>query len=505
MLQDESLLQKFTKKGFWLYLFAFLIAPAGYLIRMVISWSLDTDEVGLFYSVISFVLLVSIYNDLWLTEALVYFLPRYWIKKKYNFFVTALFSTLVMQITSWFLLAWLLYYLSDWLAFVHFRDVRAGEMLRYLLFYFIGINIFQVLSAFFNSFQDIFTYKFVELCRIWSVAAFSFYYFWSWSHEVLDFVFAWIFGVFIGVIVALFLFLKNYLRVWKKWTLVYDSHETKKYLKFAFWTFLAMNSWTLLGQVDQQMITNMLTLVDAWFYTNYFSLFGTYAVVFAPIMGFMYPVISEMMAKWHAKSIISLQNTIYTYLVILWCSFSFFLIVLGPEIATVLFTEKFRYSWELVQYGAWFIVLNIITSISFFILSWMGFVKEKVFILIGATLVNIVLNYLFIPLWGLEGVIASTAFWQLLLAWSSFYYVHKQNAITIDGYIVLSDVLLFALLGLSIRLGKWSLDLFEQSRLTLFVIIFCFGIAYYSIFALLNWKRLQKIFYLIRNQKTALS
>ena len=45
ILKDETLSEKFIKKGFWLYLFAFLIAPSGYIIRLLISNDLSVAEV----------------------------------------------------------------------------------------------------------------------------------------------------------------------------------------------------------------------------------------------------------------------------------------------------------------------------------------------------------------------------------------------------------------------------------------------------------------------------
>ena len=42
---EETLAQKFVKKGFWLYLFTFLIGPIGYLIKIIISNDLSVAEV----------------------------------------------------------------------------------------------------------------------------------------------------------------------------------------------------------------------------------------------------------------------------------------------------------------------------------------------------------------------------------------------------------------------------------------------------------------------------
>jgi hypothetical protein len=47
--QHSSLAEKFLKKGFWLYLFSFIIAPIGYVIKIVISGELTVSEVGILY------------------------------------------------------------------------------------------------------------------------------------------------------------------------------------------------------------------------------------------------------------------------------------------------------------------------------------------------------------------------------------------------------------------------------------------------------------------------
>ena len=66
LLQDETLSQKLIKKGFWLYLFSYLIAPAGYLVRLLISNSPEVSvaDVGILYTIIGLVNFLNVYNDL---------------------------------------------------------------------------------------------------------------------------------------------------------------------------------------------------------------------------------------------------------------------------------------------------------------------------------------------------------------------------------------------------------------------------------------------------------
>ena len=54
----------FFKKIFWVYFFVFLIAPLGYLIRLLYSRTLDLAEFGLIYAILSFLGFVSVFNNL---------------------------------------------------------------------------------------------------------------------------------------------------------------------------------------------------------------------------------------------------------------------------------------------------------------------------------------------------------------------------------------------------------------------------------------------------------
>lgn len=51
---NETLTEKFARKGLWLYIFTFLVAPIGYIIKMVLSQDLSVREIGALYGIISF-------------------------------------------------------------------------------------------------------------------------------------------------------------------------------------------------------------------------------------------------------------------------------------------------------------------------------------------------------------------------------------------------------------------------------------------------------------------
>ena len=99
-LKDSTLTDKLLTNGFWIYFFTIFIAPSGYIIRVIISNDLGVDQVGLIYSIIGFITLLSIYNDLGLTEILKYYLPKFRIDESYNNFKNSIFLSTVGQILT---------------------------------------------------------------------------------------------------------------------------------------------------------------------------------------------------------------------------------------------------------------------------------------------------------------------------------------------------------------------------------------------------------------------
>lgn len=49
---DIPLKDRLLRNGFWMYFLSFIIAPAGYLIKLMVSRQLSVEDIGLVYSII---------------------------------------------------------------------------------------------------------------------------------------------------------------------------------------------------------------------------------------------------------------------------------------------------------------------------------------------------------------------------------------------------------------------------------------------------------------------
>ena len=108
--QSESLGEKFIRKGFWLYFFSFISAPIGYILKIIFSYNLTIDELGILYGVISLVGLLTVYHDLGLTESLNFFLPKYIVKNDWVRVKSLLFYAFIAQVVSSLIIGSILYF-----------------------------------------------------------------------------------------------------------------------------------------------------------------------------------------------------------------------------------------------------------------------------------------------------------------------------------------------------------------------------------------------------------
>ena len=441
LLADQPLGQKLIKKGFWLYFFMMITTPAGYIIKVIVSNSLSVADVWIFYSVLWFIWLVSIYHDLWLTEALQYFLPKYWIEKKYNSYKTITIITLFAQVIIGTGIAALIYFWANRLAIHQFRSPEAVGIIRTLCRYFIWINFLQVLASIFISFQDTISNNLLDFFRSYAILIFTIIFWTSKTLTTTNFAIWRISWLGIALLAGALILWKKYRHTLTKGSFVRDTVLIKKQFKYALRVFLWANIWSLLWQVDQQMIINILWPEAAGYYSNFFSLLLLYSVVVGPILTIIFPLVTELITKNHHQQFKEFQNLLYKYFSIFALSIGWLFFAFWPEIASILFGTKFLYSWQLLTYTAPFLILNVLFIINFGILAWLGKVKERVKVLLIALIVNIFINFLLLYVFkvGLPWAVIAMAIWRALLRWGSFKIIQKNQKIWFDWMFLLKN------------------------------------------------------------------
>ena len=166
--------------------------------------------------------------------------------------------------------------------------------------------------------------------------------------------------------------------------------------KYALWVFLAVNAGVLLSQIDMQMVVFLLGTEAAGYYANYLSIIRIPFILLTPGIVFLFPVISDLFAKEKYDKIALIKSLFSQYFFILGLISGAMFLLLGTDITTLLFSDKFETSGHILAYSAPFLFFNFLLQIHFQILSGTGQVKERMWILMQSVVLNTVLNVLFI-------------------------------------------------------------------------------------------------------------
>ena len=255
----KSLSEKFLKKWFWLYFFSLIIWPVWYITKIMISEKITVSELWILYWIISLVTLISTYNDLWFTESLKHFIPKFVTEKNYDKVKSVLFYALFAQITTSLIIAAWFYFWADFIAENYFKSQEAKEILEIFAFFFIWINIFQTINNFFLAVQDAFAYKLTEFFRmIFILFSVIFVFFGNYS-SLINYSYSWLIWLYIWIIITLFIFYKKYYKKYfSESKILIEKNLIKNITKYALLVSLWAQVWVLLSQIDMQMIIYML-------------------------------------------------------------------------------------------------------------------------------------------------------------------------------------------------------------------------------------------------------
>ncbi len=497
--QHWSLAEKFLKKGFWLYLFSFIIAPIGYIIKILVSGNIPVSDVWILYWVISLITLLSAFSDLGIGESIKYFIPQYLKKQEYSIIKSILTYGLFIQLFSWFLLFCMLFFWSDVLATHYLKSPESSNVIRIFSLYFLWINIFQILSNFLLAVQNTFLFKLSEFVRnIFILAAVIYMIVWDIG-TLWTLSFAWIIGLYIGIVCIIYCFYSTYYKKYLSSEKIFFSKTLlKKIFSYALWVFLTAQAGVILSQIDMQMIIILLDTTNAGYYSIYLSLIMIPFIIIGPIFSLLLPVFSELWAKEEHSKIRSTKNMLANIFLSIGVFFSCILFTFSQQIAYILFGNAFSVSGDILQYSVLFLVFNLLFQINFNILWWIGKVSTKLTITLIALVVNINLNIFFLKYIWVEWAALATGFWWLLIFALSEYILWKKYRLSLNYTNISKNILILSAIWVFSHYSIISYfeGLSRVGSLGLFVWIW---IVWLWIFTILNIVEMKKFVLQIRS------
>ena len=272
MSNDKHYFSRLLRKNMWIYIFAFFMAPTGYVTKIVISNSVSVEELGTLYGVMSLITILGAYNDFGMGESLNYFLPGY-IHDRDKKKITNTFSiALVTQMITSTVLAICMFFGASWLATHYFENPQAAIVLHILVIQFFADNIFRTINTFFLAIQDTKLHKLTDFLRGLMVMIVVCALWFFEAHTITTYAWAWSLGMLFGVFMSIVFIVSKYHSYFSFDGWRFSPSEYRRVFRYAFWVMLSANVGMLLGQIDMQMVIYMLGTEAAGYYTNYLSL-----------------------------------------------------------------------------------------------------------------------------------------------------------------------------------------------------------------------------------------
>jgi len=488
LLKTDNLSEKLISKWWWVYFFIILTAPIGYILRVILSNTISVEELGMFYGAFWLISLLYTYNDLGLTEALQYFIPKYriaWEKEKIKLNICISFF---MQMFMGILIFCALYFWSERIALHHFQNIEASRILQIMAFYFLWYNVIQLCSTIFVAFQDTCSQGATDFTRQLGILIFTIFFWTTNSLDVETYSYSRLCGVWMGICLWLILLFKKYHPLFKKIKLPKDKAENKitlkKHFHYALLVFLTANITTILGQIDLQIVVNILGNENAGYFTNFQSLLGIFNLVANSILPFIFPLTTELISRNEKEKFTSMKTILYTYFGWFALFVSGFFLLLGKEIAVLLFSEAYTMSGTLIQIVAPCFIFNSRFSISFSILAGLGLIKKRFFIVFASLLANLLLNYFIIIKGGQwierSGIIMGITW--IIMGILSLCIVQKQGRFPIKWGFLLKNFIFITVIILIFQFGKQYLPFWEADwkdwLLILWILILYSGLVF---------------------------
>jgi O-antigen/teichoic acid export membrane protein len=499
--QYNTLAEKFLRKWFWLYFFSFIIWPIWYITKITLTYSLSVNEVWIIYWIIALLWLLMVFNDFWMSESIKYFIPKFLNENRYDKVKWIILISFLVQILT-AILIWLFFFFgADIVATQYFQDPIAREVLKIFSLYFVFLCISQSLENFFASVQDTFSNQVILFTRSVFTMLFILFIFFSENANILNYSYAWVFGLFISVFLTIITFYKKYYwKYFKNQKMFFEKSFIKEIFTYSILVFLWASASTILSQIDMQMIIYLLWTEDAGYYTAYLSIINIPFMLIWPILGFLFPVFSELYAKKDIEKIKFTRQVFTKMFLLIWIMFNLFFFVFAWMLAYTIFWVRFLTSGLILQYSILLLIFNYLLQINFNLMAWIWKVKERVWIIVKAIIFNFIMNLILIKFMWVVWASLATGMWWILIWALSELKIWKKFKISIDWKAVIKNLILFSLLWF-LCFKYFLIDFDELARVKTFFLLWAYFFVWCVIFLGVNWRDCKVIFWEIKKLK----
>ena len=458
----------------------------GYVFRLLIARELGVASYGLVYAIISLFGIFSILMSLGLESALIKYIAQFRVENRLEKIKGSILIVLFSKILLSILVCGALILFSDRLSIDYFNtsgmSITPSEVSLLIKIYAAGIIFSAVtttLKVSLQGFQSMKYYSsvnFVKSVIVLLVTVFLFSLGFREMAPILGFTLAFI--VFLPLIYFPLLVRKvfpEFLRVRAELT----KPLAKKLFLFGVPVVFTGLAAIIFGYTDTLILTYFRPLEEVGLYNAAFPTMKIIGVIGTALASVVFPVSSELWARRGGEQLSKGLGMLYKYVLIFVFPIALLMFLFPELILGVLFGGEFRAAGGVLRILALGYFLHALTGVNTSTLSGIGEPKEVSKIMLSGAAVNLVLNLILIPVYGMEGAAFSTLIAFILIFILSVVKIRRRISFVIpwrDFLVVVSSGFLITLLAYLIKCVEW-MDMWSKLILTVSLGIFVYVIS----------------------------
>lgn len=398
----------------------FSVSGLNFIFLVYLARLLSTDSFGYFSTWLTAINFVSTFLIMGLNVSLVYHSKEVAVGVENTFltikFVSIITFLLFTLITLFYLVSY--QYGSGW--FIFSASILAGSL---------GLAVLTLIASFFQSFEDFKSFAFVYPLPYLTVTTVVLYYFFSnqFGLNKTDAIFIYIFGIGIGLICSFFIF---FMRAWdqikiKIVTIASKEMPSKRFLVYGIKATALLLISQILYASDIFLLKIMRGATTVSFYFISVSISKISWLITDSIGNVIFPRMTKL--NEDQKALSSFDSSIFKIfglLFLITIAASVVFLIAGQEIITIFFGEQYssaNTNTLILIIASFGMSIYKIYSRKFAAINkW----NEVYIALIGASLLNLILNYFLIPNMGAQGAAIAS----LISYWACGTYLLVRNS-----------------------------------------------------------------------------
>ncbi|MBT3303907.1 flippase [Candidatus Woesearchaeota archaeon] len=408
----------YLKKGLkgvsLLFITTILATLIGYITRAVLARSLQPEQFGLFYAVLSLMTFILIFTNFGFGSSLTKHVSEFVSKKDRNAMKTVIVFVSSIKLGLAVIASLILFFLSKFLAANYFKNPVAEVLLLFFAVILIISTFNSLLLNIFNGLQKYFLMGGIQLFEKIMFLVFVLVFVYSgFTKNASLATFAYLVALALTGLVFVFVMLRQTRLSRLKFSP--SKKLFKKLSSFASASFLTSVSRVVIGYIDTLMLTFFTTLAQVGVYNVVYPTVLMLTVVGKAVNNVIFPMSSELWAKGLKDKLKAGMMMIQRVILVVLIPLALVLLIFPKLIITLLFGAPYASGYFAMQILALGVIFASMGTVYYSVLKGIGKPLEVTKIVGIGAVFNIVMNLILIPIWGIEGAALTTTLSYLLM------------------------------------------------------------------------------------------